>query len=97
MQVVHGNRMDRQSWFKFFAAVNWEKGFPLSSRTKDKDLILTQCPIHGCRERRRRPRRGIWVMKSVMDEVSFECNGTEVRMRKAPKSQPRPECEAPMK
>jgi hypothetical protein len=28
--------------------------------------------------------RGIWVMKSMMDEVSFERGGTEVRMRKAP-------------
>jgi len=26
--------------------------------------------------------RGIWVMKSVMDQVSFEHGGTEVRIRK---------------
>jgi anti-sigma regulatory factor (Ser/Thr protein kinase) len=27
--------------------------------------------------------RGIWLMKSVMDEVSFARGGAEVRMRKA--------------
>jgi serine/threonine-protein kinase RsbW len=40
--------------------------------------------------------RGIWVMKSVMDEVSFERGGTEVRMRKRPALQPGTEC-APTK
>ena len=41
--------------------------------------------------------RGIWLMKTVMDEVSFECGGTEVRMRKAPRLEPGTECEAPTK
>jgi len=41
--------------------------------------------------------RGIWLMKSVMDEVSFECGGTEVRMRKAPTGQAVTECDSPMK
>jgi hypothetical protein len=27
--------------------------------------------------------RGIWLMRDAMDEVSFECGGTEVHMRKA--------------
>jgi len=74
------------------------KGISIVVKDQGQGFDLTQCPIP------RLPRtvgadhgRGIWVMKSVMDEVSFECNGTEVRMRKAPKSQPRPECEAPMK
>jgi hypothetical protein len=43
--VVHGNRMDRQKLFKFFAAVNRERGFPLSSRIRDKDLTRAWCPI----------------------------------------------------
>jgi hypothetical protein len=33
----------------------------------------------------------------VMDEVSFERGGTEVRMRKAPTRRPGTECEAPTK
>ena|SRR3984893_16284494 len=41
--------------------------------------------------------RGIWLMKTVMDEVSFERRGTEVRMRKAPIRQPGTQCEAPTK
>jgi serine/threonine-protein kinase RsbW len=41
--------------------------------------------------------RGIWVMKSVMDEVSFECGGTEVRMRKRLTRQPGTACQAPTK
>jgi serine/threonine-protein kinase RsbW len=41
--------------------------------------------------------RGIWVMKSVMDEVFFERGGTEVRMRKRPPRQPGTECESPTK
>jgi len=59
---------------------NWERGFlRRRQKTKDKDLIRIALPDptvwrenigadHG---------RGIWVMKSVMDEVSFERGGTE--------------------
>jgi len=41
--------------------------------------------------------RGIWVMKSVMDKVSFERGGTEVRMRKATTRQPGTEYETATK
>jgi len=45
MQSFTATAWTAKSWFKFFAAVNWKRGFPLSSRTKDKDLTLTRCPI----------------------------------------------------
>jgi len=39
--------------------------------------------------------RGLWLMKRMMDEVSFERGGTEVRMQKSPPIQAGTECEPP--
>ena len=43
--VVHGNRMDRHKLVQILAAVNWEREFRSSSKTKGKDLTRTRCPI----------------------------------------------------
>jgi hypothetical protein len=45
--VVHGNRMEWMaiSWFRFVAAVTWEREYPSSSRTKGKDLTRMRFPI----------------------------------------------------
>jgi hypothetical protein len=39
--VVHGNRMDAISWFRFFAAVPLETEYSSSSRTKER--IRPEC------------------------------------------------------
>src|SRR5258708_7476107 len=96
--VVHGNRMDRQKLVQILCRCELGKGISIVVKDQGHGFDPNAVPDPTATENVGADHgRGIWVMKSVMDEVSFECNGTEVRMRKAPKSQPRPECEAPMK
>ncbi|HWO35873.1 MAG TPA: ATP-binding protein [Candidatus Acidoferrum sp.] len=96
--VVHGNRLDREKLVQVLCRCELGKGISLV--VKDQGLGFDPNTVpdptsaenigadHG---------RGIWLMKTVMDEVSFERSGTEVRMRKAPTRQPGTECEAPTK
>ena len=94
--VIHGNRMDGHKLVHVRCRCDSKRGISLVVKDQgqgfDPNAVADPTAAenvgadHG---------RGIWVMKSVMDEVSFESNGTEVRMRKAPKGQPRTECEAP--
>jgi serine/threonine-protein kinase RsbW len=96
--VVHGNRMDRQKLVQVLCRCEFGKGISVVVKDQGQGFDPSAVPDpttpenigadHG---------RGIWVMKSVMDEVSFERGGTEVRMRKAPTRRPGTECEAPAK
>ncbi len=96
--VVHGNRMDRQKLVQILCRCELGKGICVVVKDQGQGFDPNAVPDptvgenigadHG---------RGIWMMKSVMDEVSFERGGTEVRMRKAPTRQPGTECEAPTK
>jgi hypothetical protein len=43
--VVHGNRMDRQKLVQVLCRCELGKVFPSSSKTRDKDLTRTRCPI----------------------------------------------------
>src|SRR5258706_430529 len=96
--VVHGNRMDRQKLVQILCRCELGKGICVVVKDQGQGFDPNALPDptvgenigadHG---------RGIWVMKSVMDEVSFERGGTEVRMRKAPTRQPGTECEAATK
>jgi serine/threonine-protein kinase RsbW len=95
--VVHGNRMDPQKLVQILCRCELGKGISIVVKDQGQGFDPNALPDptdpenidadHG---------RGIWVMKSVMDEVSFECGGTEVRMRKRPTLQPGTEC-APTK
>jgi len=96
--VVHGNRMDRQKLVQILCRCEFGKGISVVVKDQGQGFDPSAVPDpttpenigaeHG---------RGIWLMKSVMDEVSFERGGTEVRMRKAPTRQAGTECDAPTK
>jgi serine/threonine-protein kinase RsbW len=96
--VVHGNGMDGHKLVQILCRCELGKGISVVVKDQGQGFDPNTVPdptatenigaAHG---------RGIWVMKSVMDEVSFERGGTEVRMRKAPKGEVGTECEAPTK
>ena len=81
--VVHGNRMDARKRVHVRCRCELGKGISLivSDQGKGFDPDAIPDPVatgnvlaeHG---------RGIHLIKSVMDEVSFACGGTEVHMRK---------------
>lgn len=90
--VVHGNGMDSHKQVQVRCRCELGKGVSLivSDQGQGFDLNAVPDPLavenlmadHG---------RGIWLMKSTMDEVSFERGGTEVHMRKRPASNRRTE------
>jgi serine/threonine-protein kinase RsbW len=94
--VVHGNRMDRQKLVQILCRCELGKGICVVVKDQGQGFDPNAVPDptavenigadHG---------RGIWVMKSVMDELSFERGGTEVHMRKAATPQPKTGSEAP--
>jgi serine/threonine-protein kinase RsbW len=96
--VVHGNRMHPHKLIQVYCHCDLAKGISLVVKDQGQGFDPNAVPdptavdnlegAHG---------RGLWLMKSVMDEVSFERGGTEVYMRKAPAGQPRTECEPPTK
>jgi serine/threonine-protein kinase RsbW len=87
--VVHGNRMDHQKSVQILCHCELGKGVSVVVKDQgqgfdpnavgDPTAAENISANHG---------RGIWLMKSLMDEVSFERGGTEVRMRKGPIRQP---------
>jgi serine/threonine-protein kinase RsbW len=96
--VVHGNRMDRQKFVHvlchcelgngvFVVVTEQGQGFDPNA-VPDPTAAENIGADHG---------RGIWMMKWVIDELSFAHGGTEVCMRKAPTPQPRTEGEAATK
>jgi serine/threonine-protein kinase RsbW len=92
--VVHGNRMDRQKLVQ--VVCRCELGNGISVVVKDQGQGFDPgtvpdptAPEHIGAEHG----RGIWLMRSVMDEVSFERGGTEVHMRKAATRKARTESE----
>jgi len=96
--VVHGNRMDGHKLVRVLCRCDSGKGISLVIKDQGQGFDPNAIPNplspenlgadHG---------RGIWLMRAAMDEVSFEHDGTEVHMRKAPTRQPRTEYEAPTK
>jgi serine/threonine-protein kinase RsbW len=96
--VVHGNRMDRQKLVQVLCCCESGKGISIVVKDQGQGFDPNAVPDPTAAENIGADHgRGIWVMKSVMDEVSFERGGTEVRMRKSPRRQPGTECEAPTK
>ena len=96
--VVHGNRMDRQKVVQVLCRCELGKGISVVVKDQGQGFDPHAVPDPTAAENIGADHgRGIWVMKSVMDEISFERGGTEVRMRKAPTRQLGTECEAPAK
>ena len=90
--VIHGNRMDGHKLVHVRCRCDPGRGISLVVNDQGRGFDPNTVPNplspenlsadHG---------RGIWLMKCLMDEVSFERGGTEVRMRKAPAPQRRTE------
>ena len=96
--VVHGHRMDRQKLVQILCRCELGKGVSVVVTDQGQGFDPNAVPDPTAAENIGADYgRGIWVMKSVMDEVSFERGGTEVRMRKAPTRQAGMECKAPTK
>ena len=83
--IVHGNRMDPDKWVHVRCTCDPEEGVSIVVRDQgrgfDPDRIPDATTLAGMRSL---PGRGILIMQSYMDEVSFEKGGTEVYMRKDP-------------
>jgi serine/threonine-protein kinase RsbW len=91
--VVHGNRMDRQKLVQVLCCCESGKGISVVVKDQGQGFDPNAVPDPTAAENIGADHgRGIWVMKSVMDEVFFERGGTEVRMRKAPTRRPGTEC-----
>jgi serine/threonine-protein kinase RsbW len=96
--VVHGNRMDPRKWVQVHCRCEWGKGVSIVVKDQGQGFDANAVPDPTAPENIGAEHgRGIWLMKSVMDEVSFERGGTEVRMRKAPIRQAGTECKPPAK
>src|SRR5258707_6191387 len=91
--VLHGNRLDARKLVHVRCCCESGNGVFISVRDQGNGFDPSKVPDplavenldseHG---------RGIHLMKLAMDEVSFQRQGTEVRMRKA--SRPKPEIPA---
>jgi serine/threonine-protein kinase RsbW len=96
--VVHGNRLDREKLVQVLCRCEVGKGISVVVKDQGQGFDPSTVPDPTAAENISAEHgRGIWLMKTVMDEVSFECGGSEVRMRKAPAHQPGTECEAATK
>ena len=83
--VVHGNCVDPDKWVHVRCSCDPDKGVSIVVRDQGEGFDPRRVPdattprgirsVHG---------RGILIMQSCMDEVSFEKGGTEVRMCKDP-------------
>ena len=81
--VVHGNRMDPRKRVEIRCRCERGKGVWLIVKDQGKgfDPIALPNPL-GSEERQAEHGRGIYLMKLMMDEVSFWRGGAEVHMRK---------------
>jgi anti-sigma regulatory factor (Ser/Thr protein kinase) len=92
--VVHGNRLNRQKLVQVRCRCESGKGVSIVVKDQGQGFNANAVPDPTAPENIGADHgRGIWLMKSVMDEVSFELGGTEVHMRKAPARQSRTESE----
>ncbi len=96
--VVHGNRIDRQKLVHVLCRCEPGQGISVVVKDQGQGLDPSAVPDPTAPENIGAEHgRGIWLMKSLMDEVSFERGGTEVRMRKTPTRQARTACVPPAK
>ena len=96
--VVHGNRLQREKLVQVLCRCELGKGIFVVVKDQGQGFDPNTVPDPTAAENISADHgRGIWLMKTVMDEVSFECGGSEVRMRKTPTRQPGTECDAATK
>jgi serine/threonine-protein kinase RsbW len=96
--VIHGNRVDRQKLVQVLCRCELGKGVSVVVKDQGQGFDPSAVPDPTAPENIGAEHgRGIWLMKSVMDEVSFERGGTEVRMHKAATRQAGTECAASAK
>jgi len=96
--VIHGNRMDRHKLVQVLCRCQLRKGICVVVKDQGQGFDPSAVPDPTAPENiGAECGRGIWLMKSVMDEVSFERGGAEVRMRKVPTRQAGTVCESPAK
>jgi serine/threonine-protein kinase RsbW len=92
--VVHGNRMNRQKLVQVLCRCDSGNGLSLVVKDQGQGFDPSAVPDPTAPENIGAEHgRGIWLMKSAMDDVSFERGGTEVRMRKTPARRADTECE----
>jgi serine/threonine-protein kinase RsbW len=96
--VVHGNRMDRQKLVQILCRCELGKGVSVVVTDQGQGFDPNAVPDPTVAENIDNDHgRGIWLMKCMMDEISFERGGTQVRMRKESTCQQGAEFEAPKK
>ena len=83
--VIHGNRLDARKLVHVRCHCKVGKGISLvvSDQGQGFDVYAIPDPM-AAENHEAEHGRGIHLMKSVMDDVSFQCGGTEIHMRKGP-------------
>jgi serine/threonine-protein kinase RsbW len=88
--VVHGNRMDPKKLVQVRCRCELGKGVSVVVRDQGQGFDSNAVPDPTTAENIGADHgRGIWLMKSALDEVFFERGGTEVHMRKTSVRGPR--------
>jgi serine/threonine-protein kinase RsbW len=88
--VVHGNRLDGRKLVRVHCRCELGKGVSMVIKDQGRGFDPNAIPDPSAAENLEADHgRGILLMRSQMDEVSFECGGTEVRMWKGPAAKPR--------
>lgn len=88
--VVHGNRLDPGKLVQVHCRCELGKGVSMVVKDLGRGFDPKATPDPLAAENLAAERgRGILLMRSQMDEVSFQCGGTEVHMRKRPASEPK--------
>ena len=88
--VVHGNRMDPKKLVQVRCRCDRGKGVSLVVKDQGQGFDPNTIPDPLAAENLEAEHgRGILLMRSQMDQVSFECGGTEVHMRKTSPREPR--------
>jgi serine/threonine-protein kinase RsbW len=82
--VMHGNHMDPDKWVHVRCRCAPDDGVSIVVRDEGEGFDPGSLPHAATREARSGCGRGLLIMRSYMDEVSFEKRGTEVHLRKAP-------------
>jgi serine/threonine-protein kinase RsbW len=80
--VLHGNRLDPGKLVHVYCRCELGKGVFVKDQGEGFDPNAMPDPL-AAENLRAENGRGILLMKSQMDEVSFEREGTEVHMRKS--------------
>ena len=83
--VIHGNGMDAHKLVKVHCRCEQGKGVFLTVKDQgkgfDPNTVRDALDSEGLNAEHG---RGLYLLKRMMDEVSFESGGTEVQMRKRP-------------